>query len=230
MKVFYERPDKFSNPDAEYTSDELSPIIAKQDDELTAEDFLFIFHTPLTVGSYQECAYFLPVVIDRIRNATDDDFPATVYPVFLSWIDFFSDKLQNDGLFEDVKDFVAMEMEKLLEKYNLAEKDDYPVGGSVLYSVFDGLNENQCFNFLGDKLLNERMGSSITYANAAWALELLEEYYGNLHKASQFLCLLSNNEELKTNLSNIVLSNSIGRNDDRLLRYWEQILARCGLL
>ena len=142
MKVCYKRPDKFSNPDAEYALDELDSIITKRDSELTAEDFLYIFHTPLTIGSYQECAYFLPIAIARLCNSEDDDFPSTVYPDFLSWINFFSDKLQNDGLFEEVKAIVAMEMEKLLEKYNLAEEDDYPIGGSVLNSIFDGLNEN----------------------------------------------------------------------------------------
>lgn len=230
MKVFYKRPKAFSNLDYDFTLDELNSIIAKNDNELTYEDYLCIFQTPLTIGTYQECAYFLPIVINRLCNMHDEEFSAQVYPVFLSWINFFSDKLQNDGLFEKVKAFVSMEMEKLLEKYNLAENDDYPIGGGVLDSIFDGLNENKCFYFLGDKLIEKRMGVSITFANAAWALELLEGYYWNLHESSQYLCHLSNNQELKIKLSNIVLCGSIDKNDDRLLLHLERVLTRCGLL
>lgn len=230
MLVRYDRPKKFSNPDYDYTLEEIESIIRKSNSELTCVDFICIFGTPITIGTYQECAGFLPIVINRLENAPDDDFPSTVYPDLLSWINFYADKLQNDGLFEELKAFVTAEMRNVLDDYQLAEKNDYPVNIGILDTLFDGLNENSCFDFLGDKLFEERIGSSITFATAAWSLELLENYYCNSYESSQFLCKLSKNEELKSYLANIVLSAVIEKNNEHLMQHWERILTRCGLI
>ena len=53
MNFPHPRPKVFSNPDKDFTPEELSAILQKSDADLTDTDFLYIFQSPVCAGTYQ---------------------------------------------------------------------------------------------------------------------------------------------------------------------------------
>lgn len=225
MNFLYPRPKAFSNPDKDFTPEELSAILQKPDADLTDRDFLCIFQSPVCAGTYQECAYFVPVILKRLlaRGPEDDIVSMTDY--FLNWVDCFADQLKQDRRFDEIVSVITDEARALADRF-AGESE----AGSIFCAIFSGLNGGRSFDHAGDKLLKEMLDKPLCYDNAAWFFYLLEWFYANLYQSSELLRQLSADEPFKERTRDVILKEIISRNDSGLLSYWEKVLARCGVL
>ena len=225
MNSIYSRPKVFSNPDKDFTPEELSAILQKHDVDLTDTDFLYIFQSPVCAGTYQECAYFVPVILKRLSAKSPNDDIAGMVEYFLKWVDCFADQLKHDGWFGEIVSTVMDEARALSNRF-----EGESVNGSIFCEIFSQLNGGRSFDHAGDKLLEEMLAEPLGYDHAAWFFYLLEWFYASLHQSSELLRRLSSDELFKERARDAILTEIISRNDEQLLSYWEQILTRCGVL
>ena len=225
MNFPYPRPKVFSNPDRDFTPEELAAILQKPDADLTDTDFLYIFQSPVCAGTYRECAYFVPVILKRLLARSPDDDIVSMTDCFLNWVDCFADQLKQDHRFDEIVSIVSDEARALSGRF-AGESTE----GSIFCEIFSGLNDGRSFDHSGDKLLKELLDKPLGYDNAAWFFYLLEWFYANLYHSSELLRQLSADEPFKERARDVILREIISRNDSELLSYWEKVLARCGVL
>ena len=225
MNFICPRPKVFSNPDKDFTPEELSLILQKHDADLTGADFLYIFQSPVCAGTYQECAYFVPVILKRLSAKSPDDDIASMVDCFLNWVDHFADQLKHDGWFDEIVAAVMDEARLISNRFEGESAD-----GSIFSEIFDKLNDGRSFDHAGDKLLEEILAEPLCYDNAAWFFYLLEWFYANLYQNSELLRRLAADEQFKERARDVILKEIISRNDEQLMSYWEEVLTRCGVL
>lgn len=225
MNFLYPRPKVFSNPDKDFTPEELSSILQKPDADLTDTDFLCIFQSPVCAGTYRECAYFVPVILKRLQARSPDDDIVSMTDCFLNWVDCFSEQLKQDRRFDEIVSVVSDEARALSERF-VCESTE----GSIFCEIFSGLNDGRSFDHAGDKLLKEMLDKPLCYDNAAWFFDLLDWFYGNLYQSSELLRQLAADEPFKERARDVLLAEIISRNDGELLSYWENVFTRCGVL
>ena len=225
MNFLYPRPKEFSNPDKDFTPEELAAILQKPDADLTDTDFLCIFQSPVCAGTYRECAYFVPVFLKRLHARSPDDDIASMTDCFLNWVDCFSEQLKQDRRFDEIVSVVMDEARTLSNRFAGESAE-----GSIFCEIFSGLNDGRSFDHAGDKLLKEMLDKTLCYDNAAWFFVLLDWFYGNLYQSSELLRQLSADEPFKERACDVLLAEIISRNDGELLSYWENVLTRCGVL
>ena len=225
MNFLYPRPKAFSNPDKDFTPEELSAILLKPDADLTDRDFLCIFQSPVCAGTYRECAYFVPVILKRLLARSPDDDIASMTDYFLNWVDCFAEQLKHDRRFDEIVSVVMDEARALSNRFAGESAE-----GSIFCEIFSGLNDGRSFDHAGDKLLKEMLDKPLCYDNAAWFFDLLDWFYGNLYQSSELLRQLSADEPFKGRARDVILEEIISRNDGELLSHWENVLARCGVL
>ncbi len=225
MNFLYPRPKAFSNPDKDFTPEELSAILQKPDADLTDRDFLDIFQSPVCAGTYQECAYFVPVILKRLLARSPDDDIASMTDYFLNWVDCFAEQLKHDRRFDEIVSVVMDEARALSNRFAGESAE-----GSIFCGIFSGLNDGRSFDHAGDKLLKEMLDKPLCYDNAAWFFDLLEWFYANLYQSSELLRQLSTDEPFKERARDVLLAEIISRSDGELLSYWENVLTWCGVL
>ena len=225
MNFLYPRPKAFSNPDKDFTPEELSAILQKPDADLTDTDFLCIFQSPVCAGTYRECAYFVPVILKRLQARSPDDDIVSMTDYFLNWVDCFAEQMKHDRRFDEIVSVVMDEARALSNRFAGESAE-----GSIFCEIFSGLNDGRSFDHAGDKLLKEMLDKTLCYDNAAWFFYLLEWFYANLYQSSELLRQLSTDEPFKGRARDVLLEEIISRNDGELLSYWEKVLARCGVL
>ena len=225
MNFLYPRPKAFSNPDKDFTPEELSAILQKPDADLTDTDFLCIFQSPVCAGTYRECFYFVPVILKRLQARSPDDDIASMMDYFLNWVDCFAEQLKQDRRFDEIVSVVMDEARALSSRFEGESTD-----GSIFCEIFSGLNDGRSFDHAGDKLLKEMLDKTLCYDNAAWFFYLLDWFYGNLYQSSELLRQLSADEPFKERARDVLLEEIISRNDSELLSYWEKVLTWCGVL
>lgn len=225
MNFLYPRPKEFSNPDKDFTPEELSAILQKTDADLTDTDFLYIFQSPVCAGTYRECAYFVPVILKRLQARSPDDDIVSMTDYFLNWVDCFAEQLKHDRRFDEIVLAVMDEARALSNNFEGGSE-----AGSIFCGIFSGLNDGRSFDHSGDRLLKEMLDKPLCYDNAAWFFYLLEWFYANLYRSSELLRQLSTDEPFKERARDVILREIISRNDSGLLSYWEKVLARCGVL
>ena len=225
MNFLYPRPKVFSNPDKDFTPEELAGILQKSDADLTDTDFLCIFQSPVCAGTYRECFYFVPVILKRLQARSPDDGIASMMDCFLNWVDCFAEQLKQDGRFDEIVSVVMDEARALSNRFEGESAE-----GSIFCEIFSGLNDGRSFDHAGDKLLQEMLDKPLCYDNAAWFFDLLEWFYANLYQSSELLRQLSTDDPFKERARDVLLAEIISRNDSELLSYWEKVLTRCGVL
>ena len=225
MNFLYPRPKAFSNPDKDFTPEELSAILRKHDADLTDTDFLCIFQSPVCAGTYRECFYFVPVILKRLQARSPDDDIASMTDYFLNWVDCFAEQLKHDRRFDEIVSVVMDEARALSNRFAGESAE-----GSIFCEIFSGLNDGRSFDHAGDKLLKEMLDKPLCYDNAAWFFHLLDWFYANLYQSSELLRQLSTDEPFKERALDVLLKEIISRSDSELLSYWEKVLTRCGVL
>ena len=92
----------FSDPNFEYSQEEMDAVLRKHDGAWNADDYMMIFNENLPIGKYSESVYFIPFLIDFVRNANSSSSGLPdVIENFLGWVHRNVDNLKRDGFLED---------------------------------------------------------------------------------------------------------------------------------
>ena len=219
----YTRPAKLSDPGSDFSQEELKAIISKSDADLTDTDLICIFQSYLPAGEYCESIYFLPIALERICN-DDGDGAVTICDNLLRWIGQQKEKLEVDGIYDELLLFFDHTFAELTSSFILA--GDYPENCNRAISIIEALNTISPAMALGDQLLQKHLGKLVTYEQAAWLVFFLEHQLYVCHN-SAYLQGLVNNKVVQQNAYDIIIA--VALNDEGLLNYWDKHLNSCGI-
>lgn len=216
----YPRPEKFSDPGGDFSEEELSELIRKQDSDLTEGDLMCIFQGALPAGEYQEVMYFLPIALEHVAGNQEND----TLDNLLRWISYNQNALQADNCYDDLLIFFELLFVQWTSFFDL--KGDYPVNCSVVLTLIEELNE-PAFNLYGDTLLQKNLGEAATYEKAAWLIYLLESHLWGWKKISPYLSRVAADKNLLKKAYDLIVSEVM--EDEKLLLFWDGIFNRVGI-
>ena len=146
MVIKYNRPSILSNPELDFTTEELAAILSKKDKDFGHGELACIFQSYCRAGYYNEVCYFVPVALDFIVKDHEDS--PSIADYFLEW--FFHNKknLENDGYYEDIIKFFETQVKIIIKKFNLSANADnhlYPNGLGLLFTIIEQFYEKNQF-------------------------------------------------------------------------------------
>lgn len=189
----YARPERLSNPDRDFSQEELEALLATPEDELDEYAFMCLFQAYCTAGEYEECAYFIPLAVRYIemgREGAED-----VLDSLLAWMDDNRAELKRDGFWLLLVECLASIVGRVLERFALerVKYDDYseaffPIGYEFLETLADPPRVKP--NVIGLQILescfHEHLMRIEAYPTAAWLV-----YLGTHREVAVFQSLLS---------------------------------------
>ena len=219
----YPRPPQLSDPGRDFAPEELEAILRKPDAELTEVDLMAIFQGALPAGEYRESVYFLPLALEHIARG---DQETTLCENLLRWVYEERDNLRRDALFDEVMNFFETRFSELVSRFILDEAGDHPLGLSMAETMIATLNDPR-FDAIGDAWLSKYLGSAETYEQAAWLICFLEDHLWRLLRDSEYLKCAAADKALQHKAYDIILPRALG--DEKLLRFWSERFAKCGI-
>ena len=220
----YPRPARLSDPGGDFSPEELEAIIRKKDADLTATDLICIFQGALPAGDYPESIYFLPLALRRIGNEDGDSTP-TLCEYLLRWIGIQKDRLEADRLYDKLLIFFEERFAELVSTFVLS--GDHPEHVGLAETIFESLNESPVYHNQGDMLLKNYLGSAENYEQAAWLICFLEDHLYGILRNSEFLREVAENKHLIHKAYDLILPRAMA--NENLLRFWDELFARCGI-
>ena len=213
-----------SDPCSDFSQEELKAIISKCDADLTDTDLTCIFQSLLPAGDYHESIYFLPIALERVCK-DDGDGASTLCDNLLRWIGQQKERLESDGIFDELLSFFDDAFAEMTSSFTLA--GEYPQNCSRVCAIFEALNAISTITALGDMLLQKHLGNAETYDQAAWLVFFLEQHLYGLYRQSAYLQGVSNDKPLQQKAYDTIISHAL--NDESLLRFWNKRLNSCGI-
>jgi len=219
MNIPYKRPYSFSNPSRDFSNDELKKIIETEDSALSSYEFHCIYQQYLPAGNYCECAYFIPHVLDFIRQGNDG--AASVLSNFIGWCNSNSVALHEDGILIQIINIFHEYFSFWVSDFIIMKNGDgymFPKYGSEVDILISELNESKNVSN-GDVLVEKMLLPATTYTKAAWFFWLFE--HGN-HSLSMLLSALGDNRCFNEDIYAIVLEKVCTSSDSVLVEYWNE--------
>ena len=217
----YPRPAKFSDPGADFSEEELSELIRKQDSDLTEGDLMCIFQGALPAGEYQEVMYFLPIALKHIAEDKEIDTADN----FLCWMGHNEESLRADGCYDNLLDFFELLFAYLTSEcvFNGMHMRDGALCDTIVYILNDSHHER------GDVLLQKYLGSAENYVQAAWLLYFLEQHYRCIpfHDKSAYMEKVAYDKNLRQKIYDLIVEEAM--KDETVLQFGDHKLQYCGL-
>ena len=211
----YTKPSRFSDPYSEWiASPELLNIPKMKDDNLKVKEFQIIFYGSLSIGSYEECIYYLPKALEFILSKEKRDFLLDEGHL-LGWITFHKKNLEQDSLYREIVAFFYKFLKNIINKFTFRCSSDgflFPDNVTAFYSIVEAFNEYDEGISDGDFFLEFYFNNIETYNRAAWFIIaicevdnsiLVESWkadYEKINRALKIIKKFSNNN--KTVLKN----------------------------
>ena len=217
MEIPYKRPFVFSDPNRDFSKEELEKIILTKDSELGVYELQCIFQRYLPAGHYDECAYFAPIAIDRIQSGCEE--AASLLYNFIFWCQDNVIHLEEDDVLTDILGCLCDCFKVWTKEFALVKKED---GGiSAKYSgeievLISAMNESKKL-IDADWLINEHLLPLHTYDQAAWLFMLLRNPTMN----STLLMSLKNDSLFNGKVNELILERVCKSSDPLVSAYWE---------
>ncbi len=220
----YPRPLRLSDPGGDFAPEELDAILRKPDAELTDTDLICIFQGALPAGDYPESVYFLPLALKRIGNEDGGGTP-TLCENLIRWIGIQKDRLEADCLYDPLMTFFEERFAELVSSFVL--QDDYPEHSGLAETISEALNEADNDRGRGDMLLKKYLGCADTYEQAAWLIWFVKNHLYGILRDSEYLRDAAADQLLLRKAYDLILPRAM--EDEKLLRFWDRLFARCGI-
>ena len=215
----YPRPARFSDPGGDFSDEELSNLIEKNDADLIEEDLMCIFQGALPAGEYQEVMYFLPTALKHIAENKENDIANEL----LRWISYYREELQADKCYDDLLNFFETLFAGLTYEHILNE--NYVQNTGLCETLVEILNKNH--NGMGDVLIKKYFGKVENYVQAGWLLHFLEYYYMGVLKKSEYLSFVAQDKALQQKIYDFIIEEAL--KDETVLQFWNHKLEYCGI-
>lgn len=231
FRMSYCRPTVLSDPNRDFSEDELNNIINTPDNAMGWDELSCIFQPFLPAGSYEENVYFLPVAL-RFIVENDEDGECLIENLIL-WIGIWKNHLKKESgkqetLYNKLLLFFQNLLTEAFTEFNLVTGKDgclHPDKSETVLSIIDGFNNRDYFSDLADSWLDESLNDIENYDIAAWFLFLIDEYFGSMSINSPLVAKWSEDEMKKEKGRNIVTDKAIVDGGD-IIDYWDKILLR----
>ena len=159
----YERPKQLSDPysdfDNEEDQEELRRILTVKDEDMGFKEFACIFQGVIPAGTYEECAYFVPVFLRFFRNNRDTVAAEkceliSALDYMMEWSNCYYCDLKRDGFWRRI--IYAMESTfSYLTREHIDEPDGYPAGAGTVFELLYCAATLKHFYFLMKRFQNE---------------------------------------------------------------------------
>ena len=180
----------FSDPNFEYSQEEMDAVLRKHDGAWNADDYMMIFNENLPICKYSESVYFIPFLIDFVRNANSSSSGLPdVIENFLGWVHRNVDNLKRDGFLEDIISDFQNILKRDLSTFVLvgcANGWYLPAYFNRVVEVVSGLNRVIPQRHVADELIEEQLCDLTCFASAAWMLYLSYEYSHDMSLSISF--------------------------------------------
>ena len=224
MQIPYSRPTRLSNPFKDFTEDELSRILSVKDLEMGWPELACIFQSYLPAGTYEECAYFIPLALKFIQNG--NEAPSLIQD-FLLWCDHNYAKLEADKLLKPILETFHEHFGKILSSFEFFRNADgilYPNNASELYSYLETMHacyESPTIMLSCEEWLKEAFILLNSYLQAAWLIALINNYTRLGFYKSEFMDEILKNESIMKTAKNLVENFVLPSDDKILFEYWD---------
>ncbi len=232
IKLSYSRPVALSDPYQDFDPSELTQIINTPDTEVAWNELSCIFQAYLPAGAYEECAYFVPHALNFIEGDTDTAGDLATH--FIWWIAENKSNLVNDGVYNSLLLFFQKLLAKKISLFELKENKDgylYPENCAWIEFIISSFNEYPVFNSLGDEWLIELLGKVTTFAQAAWTLHFIRDYYQHDQYArmnSRIIEKWSKDRDKLNKIQNLIIEEVFDKTD-MITQYWSRMLNEAGI-
>ncbi|MCR5183092.1 MAG: hypothetical protein K6B46_00115 [Opitutales bacterium] len=227
----YLRPNKFSDPEKDFSEKELLQILGKKDKDLTTHDFMCIFQTILHAGTYEECVYFFPIGIKFFEAKKDID----VLDSLIEWALENEIRLREDKIWQELESCLLEELRASFSDFSLEKTSGgiYPKNYDLISLLAEKSIKNRQIDQIFSPVFKQFVRPPFSYGSACWFFIFLKDFYyvqlkTDLQNDCGFLSMLrswGDDDELQKSAENLILTNA-GCNWE--LEYWVDVLYRCG--
>lgn len=143
-QIPYPRPTKLSDPDCDFGAEECVAILAVPDEKMGFQELRSIFQSYLPAGTYEECAYFIPRVLQFLDDRNED--VSDLADDFLVWVGEYKADLEKDGLFVPIRLHLQELLRASLSELRIqldpipGREVPYPIDDELVQSLIVGLN------------------------------------------------------------------------------------------
>ena len=242
----HSKPKQMSDPYRRYSDELKQSILRKTGRDLTAGELTALFGGSLPVGTYDECAHYLPDVTRYLSEhywdsvLVDDEAFEELFKKFLMWTVFFYDELAKDGVWNDLNLFLSDLFALATERFELrgcvpAGRDQVGYffeyfGNKSFLQTNDPLGTCRAFPFgVTEEYMARRFEKPETYADHAWLVLLVNGcgsftgFYGVNHiKDSAFLLRMKQNASWRSAAVTRIIAET--ETLPELADYWSAVL------
>ena len=171
-----QKPTHLSDPGSEFSPEELTRILSREDAELDWADFDCLFFGKMPAGTYEEVRYYIPLVCAYIENQRD---ACNFFEHFSIWVEENYARLKEDGLINPIVSAFHALFRKATSSFSLEYNGDHAVYPSACASVESALEalfrlSPSCPEFRPDALFSE-LKEDMNFVHAQWIVYISTE-------------------------------------------------------
>lgn len=230
FNIPYPRPKKLSDPECDFSQEELVRIINTPDEKIKLDELLCIFQSYLPAGTYEESVYFLPIAMQYLFDQKEDN--ESLLRNLMIWCSTYKKELEKDMLYEQFLLSLKKIFFSITQSFCIG-KDGYPLNGDFVCVLVAYTNEFSSYTSFGNKLLSDRFEKINTYVDAAWVLVLFEYLtYITCHSPyySKDFIKWFNKKQTIFFARKLIFKECSRNQSPKQILFWGHILTQCGLL
>ena len=171
-----QKPIRLSNPDSDFSPEELNRILSRKDAELDWMDFDCLFFGKMPAGTYEEVRYYIPLICAYIENQQD---ACNFFEHFSIWIEDNYARLKEDGFVDPIISAFHAIFRKATSSFELEYNGDHAVYPSACASVGSVLEalfrlSPSCPEFNPDALFFE-LKEDMCFVHTQWIVYISTE-------------------------------------------------------
>ena len=166
-----QKPTRLSDPGSDFSPEELTRILSKEDAELDWADFDRLFFGKMPAGTYEEVRYYIPLVCAYIETQRD---ACNFFEHFSIWVEENYARLKEDGLIDPIVSAFHAIFRKATSSFSLEYNGDHAVYPSACALVESALEvlfrlSQICPEFRPDALFSE-LKEDMSFVHAQWVV------------------------------------------------------------
>lgn len=227
LRIPYPRPEKLSDPSADFSTDELRGILECPDSEMGFYELSCIFQEFCPAGHYEECAYFIPIALVFAQNSEDNG--GDLVETLLRWMDRRIELLKNDLIFDSILDSLSSIALQAMSEFGMSTLNDGRRTirhGGLVRDIINTTNRTESFLHYGDSILDrfdERRSPSYPF----WRIYLISLL--PLGMSSDVVKRWRVDWDANIACTNAVYEYVFQEGDDKTLEFWDKVLMFAGL-
>ena len=142
MKTPYEKPKRFSDPHSDFSQEEIDQALNCSEQDIGYYELSRIFQEFLPIGTYEECAYYIPHALDFMKTNIEER--ADIVGDFICWCCANKEELERDLLLDEILNHIEAVFKEAVDSCTFVRNIDgfpYPNNQSFISFTLEALYE-----------------------------------------------------------------------------------------